>query len=134
MKVTPVRLLALALMMPGLLGCHKESPAEALEKSVTAMEKAGGPPAPADAGTDPAVVNPVQQVKEAVSDLKAGKLEDAVTRLQLLRAQPVLSPEQRMALQDSMAAVMAEIYALAEKGDSRAAAAVAHYEKLQTSR
>jgi hypothetical protein len=61
-------------------------------------------------------------------------MEDAVTRLQLLRATPALSPEQRMALQDSIAAVMTEIYSLAEKGDPRAIAAVAQYEKLQTAR
>ncbi|MCI0541123.1 MAG: hypothetical protein L0Z50_38465, partial [Verrucomicrobiales bacterium] len=64
----------------------------------------------------------------------AGKMEDAVTRLQLLRATPVLSPQQRMALQDSVAAVMTEVYALAEKGDARAIAAVAQYEKMQTGR
>ena len=61
-------------------------------------------------------------------------MEDAVTRLQILRAQPALTPDQRMALQDSIATVVAEIYALAEKGDARAAAAVIQYERMQTRR
>jgi hypothetical protein len=79
-------------------------------------------------------VTPSQQLKGALEDYKAGKFQDAVTRLQLLRATPVLSPEQRIALQDSMATVMAEIYAMAEKGDKRAIEAVAQYERMQTGR
>lgn len=63
---------------------------------------------------------------------KAGQLEDAVTRLQRLRATPTMSPQQRMALNDAMGAVMTEIYSLAAKGDSRAIMAVKQYEKMQT--
>lgn len=136
MNAHPTRLLCLVILACGLTACRKESPAEALEKSVAALEKAAEPPAATDGATDPAAgaLAPVQQVKEAVSELKAGKMEDAVTRLQLLRAQTTLSPEQRMAVQDSVAALMAEIYALAEKGDARAVAAVAQYERMQTAR
>ena len=43
-----------------------------------------------------------------------------------------MSPDQRMALQDSLGAMMTEIYSQAEKGDPRAIAAVALYEKMQT--
>jgi hypothetical protein len=68
----------------------------------------------------------------AITSYKTGELEDAVTRLQKLRATPTLTPEQRMAVQDSVAAVMLEIYQLAEKGDQRAIAAVKQYEELQT--
>ena len=73
-------------------------------------------------------------MQQALADYKAGNMEDAVVRLQLLRATAVLSPQQRMALQDGVAAVMTEIYTLAEKGDPRAKAAVARYEKMQTTR
>lgn len=41
---------------------------------------------------------------------------------------------QRMALNDAMAAVMNDIYALAAKGDARAIQAVKQYEKMQTQR
>ncbi|MEY3535587.1 MAG: hypothetical protein RLZZ582_1163, partial [Verrucomicrobiota bacterium] len=75
-----------------------------------------------------------EQVKQAITDFKSGKMEDAVNRLQLLRAQPAMTPEQRMALQDSIASVMQEIYAMAQNGDARAKAAVAQYERLQTAR
>jgi len=103
----------------GEVGCgHGKSPAAPAEGA-----------AEADPGPAPA-----EQVKKAIADFKAGKMEDAVTRLQLLRAQPVMSPEQRMALQDNIASVMQEVYAMAQKGDVRAKAAVAQYERMQTAR
>jgi len=73
-------------------------------------------------------------MRDAVAAYKAGKLEDAVTRLQKLRATPVMAPEQRIALNDAMATVMSEIYALAAKGDPRAVAAAKQYEQMQTQR
>lgn len=118
-------LLATLLLAPG---CSKPDPAADLEKTAAALEKTPAEPAPDGAPT----IAPSQQVKAAMEEYKAGKFEDAVTRLQLLRAASNISPEQRVALQDSVAAVMAEIYALAEKGDARAIAAVAQYEKMQT--
>ncbi len=120
-----------------LLGaCRKQDPVEEMEKAAAAMSKMETPPASSEASGNPeaAAPPPGTQLQQAISDYKSGKMEDAVTRLQLLRAQPILSPQQRMALQDSIAAVMTEIYTLAEKGDARAIAAVAQYEKLQTSR
>jgi hypothetical protein len=72
-------------------------------------------------------------MQQAITAYKAGELEDAVTRLQKLRATPALTPQQRMALQDSVAAVMTEIYGQAAKGDPRAILAVKQYEEMQTS-
>ena len=116
-------------------GCHKESPVTDLEKTATAMAQTGrAAPDPKAAANDPSGgVQPAEQVRQAISDYKAGKMEDAVTRLQILRAMPALTPEQRMSLQDSVASVMTEIYTLAEKGDPRAIAAKAQYERLQMS-
>lgn len=125
--------LGLALLVLVSTACKKEDPMAELEKSAAAMEKA--PAAPADGAVDanpgPA---PAEQVKKAIADFKAGKMEDAVTRLQLLRGQSVMSPEQRMALQDNIASVMQEVYAMAQNGDARAKAAVAQYERMQTAR
>ncbi len=116
-------------------GCHKETPVTDLEKTAAAMSQTAAAPADAKAApNDPSGgVQPAEQVRQAISDYKAGKMEDAVTRLQILRAMPALTPEQRMSLQDSVASVMAEIYTLAEKGDARAIAAKAQYERLQMS-
>jgi len=73
-------------------------------------------------------------MRQALIAYKAGDMEDAVTRLQKLRMTVALTPQQRMAIQDSIAAVMTEIYGLAERGDARAIAAVKQYEEMQTSR
>ena len=126
----------LAALASVLCACHKQDPVNELEKAAVAMATMETNPTPPEAGPNTASANPppAQQVQAAITDYKAGKMEDAVTRLQLLRATPVLSPQQRMALQDSVAALMTEIYTLAEKGDARAIAAVAQYEKMQNAR
>ena len=116
--------------------CHKQDAVVEMEKAAAAMAKAEAAAAAPDAasGPNPASPPPAKLVQQAIADYKAGKMEDAVTRLQLLRAMPAMSPQQRMALQDSVAAVMTEIYTLAEKGDPRAIAAVAQYQRMQTAR
>jgi hypothetical protein len=109
-------------------GCHRQAnPVAELEKTATMLKDA--PPTATPEGKAEAA--PATQVQEAITEFKAGKMEDAVTRLQALRMQTTMTPEQRMALQDSVAAVMTEIYTLAEKGDARAIAAVQAYERIQ---
>lgn len=101
-----------------------------LEKAASALAATEATPAPGpapDAGPAPA-----QQMKQAVQAYKGGNFEEAVSQLQKLRATSAMTPQQHMALNDAMAAVMADIYALAAKGDSRAIQAVKQYEKLQT--
>ena len=115
----------------GLIGCGKPDPVAEMEKAAATMEKSPASAPVTQPTAEPAPV-PAREVKQAITDFKSGKLEDAVTRMQMLRAQPTMSPDQRMALQDSIGAMMTEIYSLAEKGDPRAIAAVAQYEKMQT--
>jgi hypothetical protein len=113
-----------------------------LSKAANALEQA---PVPAPAPAQPEVAQPVlaqpspvpapaQEMKQALAAYKGGNLEDAVTRLQKLRATRAMTPQQRIALNDAMAAVMTEIYDLAAKGDARAIQAVAQYERMQTRR
>jgi hypothetical protein len=71
-------------------------------------------------------------MRQALAAYKDGKLEDAVTRLQKLRAIRTLTPQQRMTVQDSVAAVMNEVYELAAKGNVKAIQAVRQYEEMQT--
>jgi hypothetical protein len=124
-------------------GCNRKPDAKTeLEKAATELAKADpAPVAPAPVNQAPipqavpvaAPASPApQQMNQAMAAYKEGKLEDAVTRLQKLRASPVMSPQQRMALNDAMAAVMSEIYTMAAKGDARAIAAVKQYEYLQS--
>ena len=131
-------------------GCSQKTDAKTeLEKAATVLDaQAATAPTPtpepqAPAPSAPAAVpeqvtglaaTPAQEMHLAISAYKTGELEDAVTRLQRLRATPTLTAEQRMAVQDSVAAVMTEIYTLASKGDAKAMAAVKQFELMQTSR
>jgi PBP1b-binding outer membrane lipoprotein LpoB len=135
-----------------LVGCrHKTDAKTELEKAATVLAQGENtqpapapPPAPepqpAPAVETPAPVEPValptptasQQMQQALASYKTGQLEDAVTRLQKLRTMPTLTAQQRMALQESVAAVMNEVYEMAAKGDGRAIAAVKQYESMQT--
>lgn len=146
-------LVASVLVLSGCGGRKTDARTE-LEKAAVVIAKTESAPAPAAPETAPApavpdlaasagsasvpaaapVPSPAQQMQTAMASYKAGELEDAVTRLQKLRASPALTAEQRMALQDGVAAVMMEIYSLAEKGDPKAIAAVKQYELMQTSR
>ena len=131
-----VRASVLAVLVGFSSACHKQEDA-ATELAEAADAIARMELAPANPGAEPpetASTAPAQQVQQALQEYKAGHIEEAVTRLQLLRSGPVLSPQQRMALQDSIAAVMTELYTRAEQGDPRARAAVARYEQMQTRR
>jgi|SRR5437588_22734 len=135
-----------------ITGCgHKTDAKTEMEKAASALaqeETKQPPPAPApveaalapqqpaqalEAPATPAPP-PAQQMQQALASYKAGELEDAVARLQKLRFSGSLTAEQSMTIQDSVAAVMAEIYSLAEKGDARAIQAVKLAEEMQTSR
>jgi hypothetical protein len=135
----------LATLAAALIGCRKHDAASELERAANAMAQADPAPASAPSTPQPSTPNavpaqpaqaaapaPAQELRQAMAAYKAGDLEDAVTRLQKLRATAVISPQQRMALQDSVAAVMGEIYGMAAKGDTRAIAAVKQYEHMQT--
>ena len=149
---TSLFLIALLFVFISMLvtGCGRKADAKSeLEKAAAILEKPESPatvasqqPAPSASPSpatpvvespQPAATTP-EHMRAAIAAYKAGKLEDAVTRLQKLRATPAMSPEQRIALNDAMAAVMSEIYAQAAKGDSRASAAVKQYEQMQTQR
>src|SRR5262245_13835415 len=128
------------------IGCSKKDATNELEKATSTMsqpEAAQPAPAPEPVAqtpsapaAQPAVASTpkaqAQEMSQALAAFKAGELDDAVIRLQKLRATPVMSPEKRIAVNDAIAAVMNEIYAMAEKGDARAKQALKTYETLQT--
>jgi hypothetical protein len=140
----------LSLVLVGLLltsACgHKADATSELQKAANELAKSEpGAAAPTPVQNTPApqanqpataetavVAAPSTQMSQAMAAYKSGNLEDAVTRLQKLRATSAISPQQRIALNDAMAAVMTEIYGMAAKGDGRAIAAVKQYEFLQT--
>ncbi len=129
-------LIAVACAAVTVSACRKKSTAHSnsdLDKAASNFVVADPGPAaaPLPTGAPPAPA-PAQEMQQAVQAYKGGQFEDAVVRLQRLRATPAMSAQQRMALNDAMAAVMTDIYALAAKGDPRAIQAVKQYELLQT--
>ena len=144
----PKAIVLCAVLAAGFAGCSRQTDANReLEKAAKAMEQAVPDPQPAvavqpapqalsaqNAAPSAAEIpqSPVQQVNQALASYKNGDYEDAVTRLQKLRAKAAMSPAQNMALQDAMAAVMTDIYDRASKGDARAKQAVKQYEEMQT--
>lgn len=140
--------LASALLVTVAMGCGGKPEAKAeLERAAETLAKVDTEPAPqaqpnapaaplpetppTEASAEP-VVPPSQQMQQALTAYKGGQLEDAVTRLQKLRNIRTLTPQQRMAVQDSVAAVMNEVYELAAKGNVKAIQAVRQYEEMQT--
>ena len=149
MKSSHATTLLLCVLSFTITACSKKTdPSAELERAAVVLAKEEPAQTPAAAPTEPAPApqaatptaaeaappRPAQQLNQAMVAYKAGNLEDAVTRLQKLRATPAMSPQQRIALNDAMAAVMTEIYSRAEKGDARAIQAVKQYEQMQTSR
>lgn len=130
--LSPLLVLAVSVLL-ATSGCRQKATTEVeLDKAVSALSTAVTAPATSPEAIP--VAAPSQQMREAVEAYKSGKLEDSVTRLQALRATATMTPEQRLAFNDAMAAVMSDIYARAAKGDARAAEAVKKYELLQNQR
>ena len=132
-----------AILAIGFAGCsRKPDPNSELEKAAKTLERADAgqpPPAPTQpAQPTPAPAtgkqSPGQQMNQAMSLYKNGDYENAVTSLQTLRERATLSPQQNMAVQDAMAAVMTDIYTRASKGDARAQQAVKQYEQSKNVR
>lgn len=125
-------------LMVAFGGCGKKADAQSeLDRAASLLEKPAEAPAAgaqakqATQGAT-AAISPSEQMKQAAAAYKSGNLGDAVKGLQTLRSAPAMSAEQRIAVNDATAAVMAEIYARAAKGDAGAMQAVKQYEQMQT--
>lgn len=137
----PILMIGCATLSVLLAGCSGEPDANAeLQKAAKALEQAdAGQPSPAPVqpiatATATTQQTPSQQMSQAMTLYKNGEYENAMTRLQTLRERATLSPQQNMALQDAMAAVMTDIYTRASKGDARAQLAVKQYEQSKNTR
>lgn len=137
-KFSTVLVLSVGLYAMLLPGCSRKTEVDGeLQRAAAALQQPApaqipetvpGQPAPAPA---PA---PAQELNQAVTDYKSGNFEGTVSRLQNLRATPQMTPEQRIAVNDAIAAVMTDLSARAAKGDARAAEALKQYEQMQTRR
>ncbi|MCX6927332.1 MAG: hypothetical protein NT154_29625 [Verrucomicrobia bacterium] len=149
MKINlPLMMVGAASLLVALAGCSRKSDASTeLDKAAVIMDQQApaqvaapqpvqvaqpAQPEPVQEAAPAPAPPPAQEMKQAVAAYKSGNLQDAIARLQKLRATPVMSPQQRIAVNDAVAAVMTEIYSMADKGDARAIAAVKQYEDLQS--
>lgn len=65
-----------------------------------------------------------QMVNQAVSAMRTNAYVEAAATLQVLKNQPVLTPEQRIAVQNASVAVLARVAEAADRGDPAAMRAV----------
>ncbi len=118
-------------------GCRRKPPVSGsadLETAASKFAAAEAVPTATAPSNTAAVAGPTQEMNQAVQAYKGGQFEDAVTRLQNLRARPGMTGQQYMALNDAMAKVTATLNELAAKGDPRAIEALKKYEQMQTQR
>jgi hypothetical protein len=139
----------LVVCVLAVVGCHRQGDANAeMAKAVKELEQAtpgqpqapavppaaaAEPAAPAEQPSQPAITSqPVAvQMSQAMASYKGGDYSDAIIRLQLLRTKVTTTPQQTMAIQDAVAAVMAELYARGEKGDTRAQQAIKQWQEVR---
>jgi hypothetical protein len=122
-------------------GCSRKTDATGdLDKAAKALAQADVAPPTATQVAPPAAAaasgqqSPSQQMNQAMTLYKSGDYQNAMAHLQTLRQRSTLSPQQNMALQDAMAAVMTDVYTRASKGDARAQQAVKEYEQSKNVR
>lgn len=110
-----------------LVGCTKKTDAGAeLEKTIKELEQ-----------TKPALQAPAQlqssaqanqpaagQLSLALIALKERKYTEVITQMELARSNPGKTPQQTIAIQDAMAAVMQDLYTRAANGDAAAKQAI----------
>jgi hypothetical protein len=116
--------LALAVLASG---CKKgaEADVDPLEK---AFPKAAAPAAGAAGNSDAAAA--VDLVAAALAAAKANDYPKAAASLTALRAQPALTPDQRAAVQDTMANIQSELARRAAAGDAAAAQALGEVRQM----
>ncbi len=141
---THTRIAAVVLSISAVLlsGCSKKTDVNAeLEKAVKVLD--GSNPAQSPTPQAPTVqpqnapiaqMAPAQQVNEALTSLKEGKYTETITYMESARSNPRKSPEQMMAIQNAMAAVMNDLYARAANGDAAARQAINKYNEERNRR
>jgi hypothetical protein len=139
----PIQAVCCAILAVALSGCTSKPDVNSeLEKAAKALEQAdaaqpaSAPVQPAQpvGATAAAQQSPSQQMNQAMTYYKNGEYETAMANLQLLRNRTTMTPQQNMAVQSAMAAVMTDIYTRAANGDARAQQAVKQYEQSKTAR
>ena len=118
-RLPAVLLLAVLFAM----GCKK-----GVEADVAPLEKAF--PQAATASPEQKAVSDL--VADAMTAARANDYPKAAASLTVLRNQPVLTSDQRAAIQDAMGNIQMELARRAEAGDAAAAAALGEVRRMQS--
>ena len=139
---TRIVTIVLSISVVVLGGCSKKTDVNAeLENAVKVLDgsnpgQVSTPQAPAAQPQNAPVAQmaPAQQVSQALTSLKEGKYTETITYMESARSNPRKSPEQMMAIQNAMAAVMNDLYARAANGDAAARQAINKYNEERNRR
>ncbi len=134
MKILKSTLPLLALMLIGLSGCNKEGDAKA---AISQLQKAF----PTATTTTSVTADTNNTSKEVVADTYVGQAVSllqnndqvgAVTLLYAVQQRPNLTPQQYIAVQETIRKVYADLVPRAANGDPKAIAAISALEKTQS--
>lgn len=134
MKILKSTLPLWALMLIGLSGCNKEGDAKA---AISQLQKAF----PTATTTTSVTADTNNTSKEVVADTYVGQAVSllqnndqvgAVTLLYAVQQRPNLTPQQYIAVQETIRKVYADLVPRAANGDPKAIAAISALEKTQS--
>lgn len=119
-----------------IAGCGKKTDASTeLAETIKVLEQAPPlPQAPAQPSPNAPATLPAHQVSQALASLKEGKYADTIVQLEMARDNPNKTPQQMLAIQDAMAAVMSDLYTRAANGDAQAKQAIKQYQENRNKR
>jgi PBP1b-binding outer membrane lipoprotein LpoB len=119
-----------------LVGCSKKTDASSeLAKTVKVLEQpTASPQSQTQASANAPTTMPAQQVSQALTSLKEGKYTETIVHMEMARYNPNKTPQQMIAIQDAMAAVMSDLYARAASGDAPAKQAIKQYQENRNKR
>ena len=119
-----------------VVGCSKKTDASTeLAKTVKVLKQAApAPQASAQPSANAPSALPAQQVSQALTSLKEGKYTETIVQMEMARYNPNKTPQQMIAIQDAMAAVMSDLYARAANGDAAAKQAIKQYQENRNKR
>jgi hypothetical protein len=127
-----------SLLLSALLvvGCSKKTDASTeLAKTVKVLEQAApAPQASTQQSPNFPTALPAQQVSQALTLLKEGKYTETIVQMEMARYNPNKTPQQMIAIQDAMAAVMSDLYTRAANGDAPAKQAIKQYQENRNKR
>jgi hypothetical protein len=121
----------LLILATGIVpGCQKKTDAATeLERTVKTLAATPAPVAPTTPSSGLPGPTVSAEVGQALTAFKSGNYSDAIGHMEMARTHPARTGAETMAVQDAMAAVMADLYTRAANGDAVAQQAIKQYQE-----